>query len=118
MSSVADAGPSDDDEDSPKRQPDDVPEVVRRSIEGKAARRRLVDVSGTNGRKRRPSAESREDGAENAVSSHCRHCGADLSDLCANCHTKRISLDFEVDEGVIRAVDGKHSRIMEKIRVQ
>ena len=112
LSSATDALVSDEDE-SPKRPADDVPEVVRRSIEGKAARRRLVDVTGFHGRRRRPSAESaREEGGEGGVASasHCRHCGADLGDLCAHCHAQRISLDYEVDEGVVRAIDGKKIR--------
>ena len=113
MSSVTDAAPSDDEEELPKRQPEDVPEVVRRSIEGKAARRRLGvgdhgSVVGVS-RRRRPSGEARggEDGADGTMASHCRHCGADLSDFCSDCHAKRISLDYEVDEGVVRAVDGE-----------
>ena len=111
LASVTDAPPPDDDDELSRRQSDEVPEVVRRSIEGKAAQRRLSDVAGGGKKIRHSSAEPREDGAVAAAavmaSTHCRNCGAELHDLCTDCNAKRISLDFEVDDGVVRATDGK-----------
>ena len=102
LSSVAGSAPTDE-EVEPRPTPDDVPEVVRRSIDGKAAQRRLSEISGVCARR----SLSREDSTVSTHSTRCRQCGVDLGDVCQNCHVKRISLDFEVDEGVIRAVDGK-----------
>lgn len=102
LSSVADSAPTDEEVEL-RPTADDVPEVVRRSIDGKAAQRRLSEISGVAARR----SLSREDRTVSNNLSKCRQCGVDLGDVCQSCHAKRISLDFEVDEGAVRAVDGK-----------
>lgn len=100
LSSVADSAPTDEEVEL-RPTADDVPEVVRRSIDGKAAQRRLSEISGVAARR----SLSREDRTVSNNLSKCRQCGVDLGDVCQSCHAKRISLDFEVDEGAVRAVD-------------